>query len=226
MATKSAAAQNVVLVVGTPGSLSNRDTWMRDRLQAAGWTVTIVDDDSMTSGSLTGKQLVAISESVGGTGLTTTGTVLVSAAIPVVAAESFIYDELGMTGTGTNQGSTASQSSLDLTTAGAAHPLGADLAQGNVTTATSATMTHGWGKPNTNAVVAATLTGDATKATIFGYDTSATMVTGTAPARRSGISSTTAAPERPRSMTMRRSCSMPRCSGLRTRSHGCSISEM
>ena len=187
MATKSAAAQNVVLVVGTPGSLSNRDTWMRDRLQAAGWTVTIVDDDSMTSGSLTGKQLVAISESVGGTGLTTTGTVLVSAAIPVVAAESFIYDELGMTGTGTNQGSTASQSSLDLTTAGAAHPLGADLAQGNVTTATSATMTHGWGKPNTNAVVAATLTGDATKATIFGYDTSATMVTGTAPARRVGF---------------------------------------
>jgi RHS repeat-associated protein len=48
-------------------------------------------------------------------------------------------------------------------------------------------MGHGWGKPNSNAVVAATITGDATKAAIFGYDTSATMVSGTAPARRVGF---------------------------------------
>ena len=115
LATKSAVTQNAVLVVGNPSSLSNRDTWMRDRLQAAGWAVTIVDDDAMSSGSITGKQIVAVSESVGGTGLTNTGSVLAAAAIPVVASESYIYDDLGMTGTGTNQGNTTnSQDGLDI----------------------------------------------------------------------------------------------------------------
>jgi RHS repeat-associated protein len=188
MATTSAAAKNVVLVVGNPSSLSHRDRWLRDRLEAGDWTVSIVDDDAMNSGTLTGKQLVVISESIGGAGLTNTGSVLVGADIPVVAAESYIYDDLGMTGTGSNQGNTSnSQDSLDITAAGAGHPLGGDQPQGNVTTSTAATMGHGWGKPNSNAVVAATIDGDATKAAIFGYDTSASMVTGTAPARRVGF---------------------------------------
>jgi hypothetical protein len=93
-----------------------------------------------------------------------------------------------MTGTGTNQGNTTNtQDGLDITAAGAAHPLGADLAVGNVTTSTAATMGHGWGRPNANAVVAATIEGDATRAAIFGYDTGAVMVSGSAPARRVGF---------------------------------------
>ena len=48
-------------------------------------------------------------------------------------------------------------------------------------------MSHAWGKPNSNATVAATIDGDPTKATIFGYDTGAAMVTGTAAAARVGF---------------------------------------
>ena len=48
-------------------------------------------------------------------------------------------------------------------------------------------MSHAWGKPNSNPTVAATIDGDPTKATIFGYDTGAAMVTGTAAAARVGF---------------------------------------
>ncbi|MFN7147898.1 MAG: PA14 domain-containing protein [Microthrixaceae bacterium] len=187
MSTGPAGPRNAVLVVGNPGSLSNRDTWMRDRLQAGGWSVSIVDDDAVGSGTATGKQLVAMSESVGGTGGNSAGTALSSVAVPVISAESFVFDELGMTGTGSNQGSTGTQNSVDVTAAGQSHPLGAGFAQGNLVTSTSAVMTHGWGKPNSNAVVAATIAAQPTQATIFGYDTGASMVSGTAPARRVGF---------------------------------------
>ena len=94
-----------------------------------------------------------------------------------------------MTGTGTNQGNTgADQNALVVSAAGATHPLGAGFAAGSVTTSSSATVTHGWGKPTANAVVAATITGDTTKAAIYGYDTGAAMQGGyTAPARRVGF---------------------------------------
>ena len=188
LVTTQASERDVLLVVGNPGSLNKRDEWMRDRLEDGGWTVTIVDDNVTTAGSATGKQVVVISESVGGSGLTTAGTALASVAVPIVAAESYIFDELGMTGTGSNQGNTTnSQNSVDITAAGATHPLGAGFVQGNLTTATSAVMGHAWGKPNSNATVAATIAGDATKATIFGYDTGAAMVTGTAAAARVGF---------------------------------------
>ena len=188
LVTTQASERDALLVVGNPGSLNKRDEWMRDRLEDGGWTVTIVDDNATTAGSATGKQVVVISESVGGSGLTTAGTALASVAVPIVAAESYIFDELGMTGTGSNQGNTTnSQNSVDITAAGATHPLGAGFVQGNLTTATSAVMGHAWGKPNSNTTVAATIAGDATKATIFGYDTGATMVTGTAAAARVGF---------------------------------------
>ena len=66
---------------------------MRDRLGDGGWTVTIVDDNATTAGSASGKQVVVISESVGGSGHTTAGTALASVAVPIVAAESYIFDD-------------------------------------------------------------------------------------------------------------------------------------
>ena len=78
---------------------------------------------------------MVISESVGGSGLTTVGAALAGVAVPIVAAEAYIFDELGMTGGWPNLGSTSGQDSVDVTTAGATHPLGAGFAEGNVTTA-------------------------------------------------------------------------------------------
>lgn len=48
-------------------------------------------------------------------------------------------------------------------------------------------LTHGWGKPAGTAVVASSVPGDVNKATVFGYDAGAAMVSGTAPGRRVGF---------------------------------------
>ncbi|MCA8937988.1 MAG: hypothetical protein KDB68_17525, partial [Planctomycetes bacterium] len=100
----------------------------------------------------------------------------------------FAFDELGMTGsTGwVDHGPQASQTQIDVTAAGAAHDLGAGNSAGAVTILTAADEI-GWGKPAGSATVAATIHGDSSKATVFGYDTSDTMSSGTAPARRVGM---------------------------------------
>lgn len=98
---------------------------------------------------------------------------------------SDILDDMGMTGTAASEfGNTGSdQTQVEVTAVGSTHPLGAGFPVGNVTTST-AVVSHGWGKPAAGAIIAAAVPSDATKATIFGYDTGATMSTGTAPARR------------------------------------------
>jgi len=176
---------SAIVVVGNPGSLTTRDSWFRDRLQDAGWSVSMVDDTGITASAADGKQLVVITDSVGAA---TVGNTFKTTAVPVVVTEAFILDDMGMTGTtsGTDFGSTGiDQTQIAITTAGETHPLGAGFPAGNLTTSTSA-ITHNWGKPAGAAIVAATLPSDATKAAIFGYDIGATMSSGTAPARRVG----------------------------------------
>jgi len=178
----SQTGPSAVLVVGDPAALTTRDTWLRDRLQDAGWTVSIVNDDGITAAAANGKQLVVISESVAAA---TVGATFKAMAVPVIVAEAFVLDDMGMVGTAAGEfGNTGSdQTQVTVTTAGTIHPLGAGLPAGNVTTSTSG-VSHGWGKPAASAIVAATLPSDSSKATIFGYDTGAAMVSGTAPARR------------------------------------------
>lgn len=171
------------MVVGAPGSLNGRDTWLRDRLEDAGWSVTIGDDDTVTSGSATGKNLVVISES---TAQASVGTKFTAVTVPVIVGEWVLYDEMGMTATGSaNQGTVASQTQIAVTNAGAVHTLGAGLPAGTHTTSSSA-ISHAYGKPASGAIEAATIAGDAAKPTVFAYDTGQTMVSGTAPARRVG----------------------------------------
>lgn len=185
MSTGPAGARNALLIVGAPASLNARDTWLKGRLEAAGWTVTVADDDGIAASAATGKQVIVISESVAQAPI---GTTFTATTVPVVLAEAFLSDEFSMTGTGTNQGSTTNQNALDVTVAGSTHPLGAGFAPGALATSTTATITHGWGKPTANATVAATVTGDSTKAAIYGYDTGVAMQAGyIAPARRVGF---------------------------------------
>ncbi len=177
-----ASGKDALLVVGNPASMGTRDTWLQNQLATLGWTVTVGDDDVVTSTSANGKRLVVLSESVTQAGVSTKFT---SVTVPVITAEPFLTDELGMTGTGTNQGNTtgSTETQTTITTAGAAHQLGAGFSAGNTTIA-SAGVDLSWGKPNSNAIVAATVTSDSSKATVYGYETGTQMVTGTAPARR------------------------------------------
>jgi YD repeat-containing protein len=82
-----AAGKNALLVVGNPASLGTRDTWLKTQLQNLGWTVTVGDDDTVTSGSATGEQLIVLSESVTQTGVNTKFT---SVAVPLITAEPFL----------------------------------------------------------------------------------------------------------------------------------------
>lgn len=174
----------MLLVVGNPAALTSSDTWLQSRLTAAGWSVSVGDDDVVTSGSASGKQLVVLSESVTPAGI---GTKFTAVPVPLISAEPFLYDELGMTGTGTNQGGTSgsTETLLTVTPAGVQSGLGGGLSAGNTTIASSG-VDLSWGRPAVTATIAATIAGDATKATLFGYPTGTAMVTGTAPAARVG----------------------------------------
>jgi hypothetical protein len=99
--------------------------------------------------------------------------------------ESQLFDDMGMTGltSGTNFGSTASQTQITITTT--SHPMAAGLT-GNVTVV-SASSTFGWGQPNANGVKVATILGNSSRATIFAYNNGAVMPGLTAPARRVGF---------------------------------------
>ena len=176
------SGKDVLLVVGNPAALSSRDNWLKNQLVGLGWSVTVGDDNVVTTASASGKRLVVLSESVSQAGVSTKFT---SVKVPVITAEAWLTDELGMTGAGSNQGATTGgvETQVSVTATGAGHLLGAGFAAGNVTVA-SPGVDVGWGKPNSDAIVAATVAGDGSKATVYGYETGTDMVSGTAPARR------------------------------------------
>ncbi|MEI2639413.1 MAG: hypothetical protein V9F03_10505 [Microthrixaceae bacterium] len=103
-------------------------------------------------------------------------------------ANTTVAANMGLTGTvsGTDYGTTTSQTQVALTPAGSAHPTGAGLTAGTITTSTVG-ETIGWAKPAAGAVTTATLTADSSKATVFSYEPGTAMITGTAPARRVGF---------------------------------------
>jgi hypothetical protein len=103
-------------------------------------------------------------------------------ALPLLLWRIASYNSLGFTGpgSGTNFGSQTGQSQLAITNA--AHPLAAGLS-GSPVVVTSA-QTFSWGVPAAGATPIATLSGNATRAVIFAYETGAAMSGLNAPARR------------------------------------------
>ena len=94
-----------------------------------------------------------------------------------------LFAPLGMTGN-TSSDRWADSGQTQVTMSGTS-ALTAGLS-GNVTVTDSA-QSLVWGNPNANAIKAASIVGSTVKWALFGYDRGATMVTGTAPARRVGI---------------------------------------
>jgi hypothetical protein len=83
-----------------------------------------------------------------------------------------------------SQGNTLTdQTQTAVTAAGAAHPAALGVPAGNTTIA-SAAVGLAWGKPAASAQVLATLTSDATRATVFTYDSGVVMSSGVAAAKR------------------------------------------
>jgi hypothetical protein len=104
-------------------------------------------------------------------------------AVPVINWEFDILDDMGMTGlvSGTDFG-TSSQTQTQLLMINSTHPLAAGLSGQIPVVSTASNFT--WGNPNANAVKIASLTSEANKIVIFGYDTGVAMPGLNAPARR------------------------------------------
>jgi glucose/arabinose dehydrogenase len=174
--------QSVLFVASAvEASLNADDLAVVNRLRAAGYAVTVVDDDVVQTSSAAGKHLVLISNSVTSGQVNTKFT---ASALPVLTWEDALYDDLRLTLDGaTWHGAQGSQQTVNVTEPG--HPLAGGLA--GVVTTNTALATYSWGVPTVSATIAATVAGDASKAVVFGYETGATMFSQNAPARRVGF---------------------------------------
>jgi lysophospholipase L1-like esterase len=177
-------SSEVTLVVGNPGSLGSGDVRVVQRLEMLGFSVALADDDGVTSAVAAGKALVMISASVssGRIGTTFTGT-----TVPIIAWEGGLFDDLGMTGKGSlDYGETASTDQrTTIVIVNSTHPLAAGHS-GSISVSDPASRFM-WGLPAPTAARVATLENDPAKFAVFGYDSGASMVSGTAPARRVGL---------------------------------------
>ena len=173
------AGPAALFVVGNT-TLSAADAAFQQRLTALGLAVTVRQDSAATAADATGKQLVAISSTVASGAV---NTKFKNVAVPVLAWESSLLDDMGLTAatSGTDYGTIGSQTQLSVV-APASDPMAAALT--GTQAVTSASSTYSWGKPAAGAFVVARLAGGSTRAGIFRYEKGASMVGLAAPERR------------------------------------------
>jgi hypothetical protein len=181
-AIRWARRPRAMLVVGaTP--LSAGDETLRARLeQSFGFVVDVRLSSDAIDQIGASKDLIVVSESAVPASV---GSKLTTLAVPVVAMNPSLFDDLKMTGTtqNTDFGEALNQTAIQIVTA--THPLAAGLALGTVTVTTAAAK-FAWGKPSTNAVQIARVVGSSTQSVVFAYENGASMVGANAPARRVG----------------------------------------
>ncbi len=109
------APATLAYVTADPAAPSAGDTATISHLTTAGWAVDVIDDDTLTTPAAEAADAVIVSRDA------TTATVnthLTPARVPVIASNSQLYDDLGLTtGTGTT---TQNQTALTITSP--AHP--------------------------------------------------------------------------------------------------------
>ncbi|MBK8561961.1 MAG: HYR domain-containing protein [Saprospiraceae bacterium] len=171
---------DVLFVVGST-NLNSGDTWVKNRLQALGLNVTVKSATAAASADATGKGLVVISTTINSADVTSKFT---NVTVPIVTWESYILDDLKMTGATaqTDYGENNTYSSLVINNA--SHPLSAGLS-GTVRVLTAGNWIR-WGATNNAAAIkAASVAGQSSWWGVLGYDKNAAMQGGfIAPARR------------------------------------------
>ncbi len=185
------AIRNVLLVTGS-STLNTSETAIKSRIETLGFTVTVKAAGSNQNSAVNtvdamGKAAVVISSTV------TPANVLAkfrNVAVPVFLWEAELLDDQAMTGTVLNTDFGVQTSQTQVAIIDSAHQMAAGLT-GTVSVVTASSSLT-WGKPNVNSAKIASLTGDATKITIFGYETGAVMPGSGAPgvpaaARRVGF---------------------------------------
>ena len=167
-----------VVLVDAQNPVHANDAKLEDRLRQFGFTVEERSYvDPVDAGE--GIALLVLSSTLLASQLDAT---LPDQPIPMVVLESFSYDRLGMTGN--VQG--GDFGALDGTTIDVVPGPFAVGPVGNVIVHMPASAIN-YGKPSPGAIVGARLPGVADAVSTFGYETGATMVGRTAPARRVGV---------------------------------------
>ncbi|MCF8247982.1 MAG: HYR domain-containing protein [Saprospiraceae bacterium] len=169
-----------LLVVGST-SLNSGDAWVKTRLEQLGLTVTVKSASSSAASDANGKGVVIISSTVNSGDV---GSKFTNVSVPVVTWESYLLDDLKMTGTSAQSDYGQNSSYRYLTISDASHPLAAGLS-GNVKVYSSSEYVRwGWTTSNSAAKVAK-VTGEEGWYGIFAFEKGGAMHGGfTAPARR------------------------------------------
>ncbi len=179
-ALKAQFSDPALFVVADAGNLNTAETAIDSVLTEMGFTVTSVGQDEATDGATNGKALVLISATVSSGTVATNMPGLPTLAIPVINWEPFIYDFLGFSELDGGEYNTT-----EIEIVGEGHQMAAGLANGVVTISTVEKAVS-YGAPTGDVELIAVDTGDASHVLIFGYDESAEMFSGSAPARRVG----------------------------------------
>ena len=176
-AIRWAIGSETLFVVGST-TLVPADKVMKRFLEDGGYVVTVKTGSAAVAADATGKKVVVISSTANPNDV---NTKFKTAAVPVITGNVALFDDMGLTGAAAGQsGTLASQTALTILSA--AHPMAAGLSGNVVITTTSSDVS--WGIPTSAATTIASVLGDPTRASIFGYEAGAAMVGMTAPARR------------------------------------------
>jgi hypothetical protein len=170
----------LLVVGGNVNDLGRGDEKLLDILTALDFTVVLTDDnDDIEDAPDAG--LVVISQSADAAAVAGTYRTF---AFPVLVMNSALFDDMRMTANGGQNLGTTSAREVEIKVP--EHPLAAGLT-GRVAIG-AANSALSWGVPGPSATVVATLTDQATRATVFGYEEAVTMAQNQkAPARRVGF---------------------------------------
>ena len=165
-----------LFVVGESTAMPTKDTMVRDTLRAMGYSVRTLSARNTKAADAAGRAVVVISESMSSGDL---NTKLRDVAVPVVCYESYLFDDMKMTGSaGTEWGHSNPQTQIQWIQpayyGGYSGPL----------TVFDATTEMNFGKPGPSATVFATSVEDPAKALFFIYEKGDQMVGMAAPHRR------------------------------------------
>jgi hypothetical protein len=168
------------LLVVNSEPLSPSDEVVKARLGALGYGVVVKTGAAAANSDALGKALVVVSHAPAAADKFRT------AATAVVTWEGSVMSAMNLVGptAGTSYGTLSGQTKVSI--AQQLHPLSGGLSGLALPTTTSAD-TYTWGVPAAAAVKVATVVGDATHATVFGYEVGAALVTGNAADRRVGL---------------------------------------
>ena len=174
--------KEALLVVGRI-PLRYNDRALKMRLEKLGFLVFPVDDAAVEKADADDMDLILISETVWSKLI---GDVFTNVEVPVLCLESYLYDDLHMSGTVRNNdyGNARRRQTIDVNKSDSSLSAGMS-ARVKVTTR----RRHvGWSVPTKSAMIIASLVGHPERAAIFAYDKDALMANAhIAPAKRIGM---------------------------------------